>query len=382
MPELNLSLYNALSHFFGSVAISASGENYAVNCPFCGDQRKRLSIHHTWGTYEPGNRWPSLGRAICFNENCMKDQDHPRQLFEMVFAMNGIRSRRKKVVIARPHQPRQPTISPRQIITELPQGDYIPVHQLKPHDEARLYLEQRGFDCEELWQDRRVMYCQIAPDSQPRIDDRLVVPYFTPPPTWDCAANPRQLRLVGYIARRPSADQPFHAGLATKKYLLPGGFSKSQYLYGIEQAIGGESPVMICEGVTDVWRLRRNAVALSGKTMSPEQKRLLLKHFTGRMLVVMLDDDAQEEALAITYQLREGRESQQDIARVVCLCPPPGIKDVGECTFEQIMNWIAKRSGYPLDWLRSEQMAPPHDWVYPAGMEAKRRPTANVQIVR
>ena len=373
---LNHSLYRALERTFGAVFISSSGDNYLVDCPFCGDRRHRLSIHHTWGTFSPGDKWPNLGVALCFNEDCLDLTGRRQELFDMVYPLAG--GGRRRIVSIPSSSRRNPVVSSAKPITELPAGDYIPVQELKAHDEARLYLESRGFDCQQLWAERKVLYCQRAPDSSPRIDDRIVVPYFVPPPTWDKTTDPLQLGMVGYIARRPSEDQDYYVGLTAKKYLMPAGFTKSAYLYGLEQSLYCDGPVVVCEGVTDAWRLRRNAVALTGKTMSPRQVELVLRHFRGRPIVVMLDADAQEEAQRIVEKLTVRRLENGDNAAVLCLPPPRDRKDLAECEFEEVVRLISEATDWSYPKLKNELLTPGPVWKYPtlpvaSGRPAKRR---------
>lgn len=66
------------------------------------------------------------------------------------------------------------------------------------------------------------------------------------------------------------------------------------------------------------------------------------------------------------------RKQEGDDARVVVLTPPPGLKDVGECTFEQIMKRIAKAADYTLDQLNQEYMLMSREWKYPAGLVPER----------
>ena len=364
----NPTLFRALEKRFGTVRISDKGdgtENYSVNCPFCGDQRGRLSIHSSFGTREPGERWARLGMVNCFNEGCLESFERRKELFDYVYTSTGTLplqfpgSRPDKVVtrVARK-------------LSELPRGRYFPVHRLQRHDEARRYLEDRGFDVAQLWEERRVLYCQVSPESRPRIDDRIVVPYFDLPIDWDAKADPSLLQLVGYIARNPGdAEYEGLSGAASTKYLLPSGFAKSDYLYGLEHAANGSGLGVVCEGVTDVWRLRGNAVALTGKTVSATQEELLARQFEGRPLVVLLDADARGEAEDIARRLRKRRGFLKDEAPVYSLAPPKGHKDIGECNFDEAWDAIAECTGNSADELKAAARRAVQEWNYPAPIE-------------
>jgi hypothetical protein len=56
--------------------------------------------------------------------------------------------------------------------------------------------------------------------------------------------------------------------------------------------------MVVCEGVTDVWAVGRQAVALLGKTVSGAQKELLgaWARRTEGLLVLMLDPDAWKDS--------------------------------------------------------------------------------------
>jgi len=54
--------------------------------------------------------------------------------------------------------------------------------------------------------------------------------------------------------------------------------------------------VVVCEGVTDVWKVGPPAVSLFGKVASAEQQQLLIRHWGHGRLYVLLDADADAEA--------------------------------------------------------------------------------------
>ena len=86
---------------------------------------------------------------------------------------------------------------------------------------------------------------------------------------------------------------------------------KSELLYGLHLAINAMREIYVVEGPADAWRVGPGAVALFGKDLSQTQKLLLVHHFIGRRIVVMLDQDAHEEALKIQHDLRLAREQRQ-----------------------------------------------------------------------
>jgi len=113
---------------------------------------------------------------------------------------------------------------------------------------------------------------------------------------------------------------------------------KSQVLYNLPAARKSTGPIIVCEGPTDCWRIGTNSVALLGKSMSRTQKELLLRHFTGRPIVVLLDSDAQAEAQAIQNELKAVRTSQADDVVIAQL--PQGGKDPADFTQEQLLGVV------------------------------------------
>src|SRR5262249_44725052 len=109
-------------------------------------------------------------------------------------------------------------------------------------------------------------------------------------------------------------------------------------LYGLEQVREGTGPVLVTEGPTDVWRAGGDAVALLGKHASDQQIRLIREHLRGRPLVVVLDADAEDEAVKLTDQLRQARAGSRlrpDAAPVVRAVLSEGC-DPCDCSREEL----------------------------------------------
>jgi len=88
------------------------------------------------------------------------------------------------------------------------------------------------------------------------------------------------------------------------KYWTGRGGHKSQWLYGLDDAIGMPF-VIIVEGATSVWRLGSGAVALLGKSASHWQIELIEKHW--RKAIIALDPDAWSAALDVRDLLARRR---------------------------------------------------------------------------
>jgi DNA primase len=119
--------------------------------------------------------------------------------------------------------------------------------------------------------------------------------------------------LVAYTGRWASEEIPQDV----PKYHLPRGFEKRRVLFGLHRVAGAEHVVLV-EGYWSVFRLHAlkiPAVALMGRTLSPEQETLLIESRV-QMLTLMLDGDT------------PGREATDELlprlakpffVRVICL---------------------------------------------------------------
>jgi len=359
MSPLNPELYQALFRYFGNVVINnqggraqvitvpdwarngrpqtriQGGEYYCVNCPFCTDTRHRLNINHLWATDDDGNiGQQNLHLAHCFNEGCIKNREDQLALFDMVFPLGRLLQG-----TPRPIRTEQDTLDEMHVglrRIRLPTG-LVSVNHSRAA-QAGEYLRNRDFDPGDLWRRWRVCFCQRDSRSEPRIArPRIVVPVYDFPGI--------------SIGDEESIDEPILAGWQARvienvprgvpKYLTAKGMRKSALLYGLTAAVDTEGPVVICEGVTDVWRLRTNGIALFGKDMSLRQQRLLIEHFTGRPLVLFLDEDAQDKAREARNRLLTARRAANDRTEVVIARCPADRSDVGDCTTEEAWDQVA-----------------------------------------
>jgi len=218
MPALNPKLFNALERTFGHVTIAnqglqsavrhspnwlrggklradvtSGGEYYRVNCPFCGDTRKRLWFHHMWGTKDEKTNQEFVHLVNCYNEECIDCRDRQIQLSEMVFAY-GREAATPLKNTASPVTTSQANQSP----IRLPTGR-VPINDPRCPAHAKAYLEERGFDVDELWERWKVSYSSMSSDCSPRIKDRIVIPVYHPKRR--LLAEKNKVVLVGWQAR-------------------------------------------------------------------------------------------------------------------------------------------------------------------------------------
>jgi DNA primase len=216
-----------------------------------------------------------LWLACCYNEDCLQVRGQARQLRDRVFCdiLNG-----QQPDPVRPGRARSPR--PMRV---LPAGPVLlPLHRLDPAHPALVYLRQRGFDPIQLSRERYLAYCQECDPLFEMAKHRIIIPILM------------NQQLVGWQARfvgePPDKTVP-------KYYSLPG-MHKSELLCDYDCA--RSSPyVIVCQGATDVWSVGLDAVALLGKKASGAQVRLLRSTWGQGGVIILLDGDAQDEALEL-----------------------------------------------------------------------------------
>ncbi len=322
-------------------ASTARGEQYVIDCPFCHDDRQRLYVSYQYGVTDPKTGSSNLGLWYCQNEKCHEDPAH-RQAFRMMTRLPLGREAR-----ARAQSQPAPTVTPAQTPTEilLPES-LIPISSLLPTYPAAAYLIQRGFDLNELWTTWNVSFCDACYAVRPIATDRIVIPAWRPAKMFASATSePPPLVLGGWQARAIPGFE--HLGGTDAKYISALGMRKSEMLYGLPQALQTIGPIVVVEGPTDAWRIGPGAVALFGKDLSQTQKLLLVHHFAGRPIVVMLDPAAADAAAQVHRELRLVRPASPGDNRVVLAQLPDGCDDPGACSREEIRQAVVAALGMP-----------------------------------
>lgn len=368
---LNPQLYNRLVALFGRVHITNAGipcasqtvpdwnrrarpntsairgadgknvEHYSVNCPFCGDQGGRLSIHYLYGTDQPGLKRAQTHLLKCFNEDCFgADKPNARRAREQLWSR--IRGTGTSFRVEPESPGNKPAPEPRKDI-RLP-TNLVPIVGRTVPDHVRDYLEGRNFDPRELWDRWRVYYCNSCFESGIR-DERLVIPIYGWP---DANKSGHPITLVGWQARLIDDDL---VSKTNPKYRSAAGFPASAAVYGLTWAAAVRGPIVICEGPTDVWRLGTNAVAVFGRKgkLGLAQEQAILAHARGRAVVFFSDANAVDETTAnIQPFLRAARAKGVSIPKCVVAVTPEGRCDPGDCTREEAWETVARALGKPL----------------------------------
>jgi hypothetical protein len=374
MSPLNSALYDALQEVFGEVRIAndgehrrvsyypdfrnpsrltssdtVSGEYYRIKCPYCSDCGFRCWINHEFGELDPKTKRRNLHLWICYNEGCQSSAARREQLFDDLQPATRNQARR---LGRRPSAVQHDTDNThsRPVEIRLPPSFY-PISEVRAAEHPALqYLEERNFSpAMELAERWHLRFTSRSPDSSPPFEDaRIIIPVFAPGPAFSLAdssqspGTPDRV-LAGWQARSIwTADE---GSYSSPKYLSCRGMKKSHILYGLPEAINTRGPVVIVEGVTDVWRLQTNAIALFGKDLSSKQSLLLQHHFSDRPIVVFLDAGTQEASNRAVAAIMRARGVYMNDTKVVTATLPNSRDDVGECSTEEAWDAVAAALG-------------------------------------
>ncbi len=364
---LNPALYEVLQRFAGGVLVSNAGqqqvvrtrpdpdcpthvlteavqhgEQYRVNCAFCGDTRHRLYMSYRYGQPDPRSGRPNHRLWFCQNESrCHTSRTNQNMLRAMTAIPLGCRARNRVLCAVPPAASDSVTDFAPPAPAELPPGS-APIDTLPDSNPAVQYLRGRGFEVAELarvWDVRHVSGWAPTPAA-----NRILIPIYRPAHHFGQAEGESPVTLAGWQAR-------FVGALAdgTPKYLFPSDFKKAKVLYGLPAAMRSSGPVYLCEGTTDVWKLGPGAVAPFGKQISRDQLLLLVHYFRGRPIVVLFDDDAANDAEQVVRDLTLARGFGGGDNRVVLGQLPLGRQDPGDCTPEEIWVAAATALNAPID---------------------------------
>jgi len=368
---LNPSLFHALQARFGEVRVTNAGqqrvarrvpdpmrpgrfitqatqrgEQYALSCPFCNDERQRLYVSCMYGQKDPttGRRNHSLW--FCQNEQCHRPESNRRLFRSMVAVPLGRRGR--AAPMGGTPEPVAPHAQPHEIV--LPEG-LIPINILPPTHPAAAYLIERGFDLDYLARASGVTFCDWCLNCRPIATNRIVAPVYRPSRMFAPTTDPAPPVLAGWQARAV----PGLGSLAgtDAKYVSSEGMQKAELLYGLLPAIESTGPVCLVEGATDCWRIGPGSVAVFGKSLSTTQRLLLVHHFVGRPIVVMLDREAIADAQRIQHELALARGNGDGDNRVVIGELPAHRDDPADCTRDEIDNVVRSALG-PRAWPQAE----------------------------
>jgi hypothetical protein len=298
-----------------------SGEQYNVCCPICKDERFRLYISYAWGL-DDKQKYPTSKLVICHNERCHENFDeeeasrgnlqlwlrqHLRNSYMVALASGAVHI--APVIKERKDEKRIPFPSP----------DCYSQLDLLPSDHpAAVYVRSRKFDPVVLYKDWGVVYATSYPVQANGKDYSWLAGRIFIPTVGD-----------GWQARDIT-------GTAKAKYFSCPGWKKSEGLYNQERA-RDYSFTLLCEGVTDVWRVDGPAVCIFGKTLSNEQVMKIKKNWD--TVGVLLDPDTENDK---GNSLRRAMNQLATAGIKVFRVSLSGEKDAAECEYPHLWDCIER----------------------------------------
>jgi len=238
-------------------------DNYAFNCPFCNHRKPKLEINMV--TNEEGkNFWEcwvckSRGQSIY---SLVKQLNLPKNEAQEVlkYVKKGIKYEYKN-----------------DDVVELPKEFQSLVTASNTSiiaNKIRKYLNERGLSHNDF-----IKY-NIGYTTTGDYGGRIIIPSYS------------ESNRLNYFVGRTYERAYF-------KYKNP---EASKDIVFFENLINWDKPIILCEGAFDAIAIRRNAVPILGKSLSPALwKRLLTGKLTD--IYIALDTDAQVQALEIAEKL-------------------------------------------------------------------------------
>lgn len=288
-PNL-LAVHGAKRGFKDSYKRDTKGEEYQLNCPYCGDTRQRLYINHGWASKDGvTNSWKTF-LAHCHNENCLASPDRQDQLYEYVMRRIHMHKRFDPQMIRSSKAPS--TFDGR------PPGIITPLDQLPISTPGRRYLVDRQFDPDELARDWGVGVVMQA--RHQLFAGRIYIPMMF------------KGQLAGWMCRFP-ADKLGALSLKEaniRKYLFSAGIHTSDMFYNYDQAKNYQFTILV-EGATSAWKAGPWALGCCGNRVHDRQGELLRERAIEGSLdlvVLMLDPDQSAS------EIRQGRPHHQIVA--------------------------------------------------------------------
>ena len=283
------------------IGSSLKGNEQAHHCPFCHHHKKKLQINletqqwHCWVCDSKGKRISSLLRKL------QVDSKQLQKLYEIYgddYVIYSNESEDEKIELRLPSEFKSLLVEPKSI-----NPTYKKVKQ---------YAESRGITIEDI-----IRY-NIGYADSGIYSNRIIIPSYD-----------IDNKLNYFIARSVYEDEKF-------KYKNPP-ISKNIIMF--ENQINWNQPITIVEGVFDAIAVKRNVIPILGKFI-PKKLMENIYHKGVNSINILLDKDAQEEALRYVIQL--GNQGIK-VRNVI-----PSDKDASEMGFSKV-NEMQEYNWLPLD---------------------------------
>jgi len=290
-----ITVINILDETLGT-GTSMKGNEQAHHCPFCHHHKKKLQINletqqwHCWVCDSKGKKIQSLLRRLHTDSHKLK------KIFEIYgddYVTYTPSTEEEKIELRLPNEFKS--------LLKEPTG-FNPTFR-----KVKQYANSRGITKEDIIR-YNIGYCDTGLYS-----GRIIIPSYD-----------SNNRLNYFIARSVFDEEKF-------KYKNP---PVSKNIIMFENQINWKEPITIVEGVFDAMAVKRNAIPILGKFIPRNLNDNIYKQGV-KNINILLDEDAQEQALRYTLQFQnQGIETKNIV---------PSEKDAGEMGFSQI-NSILKES--------------------------------------
>ena len=258
MNDILLSIESVI----GSSTKSTKDER-VFHCPFCYHHKPKLSINFgrrtgfwkCWGCDESGKRFSTLLYRLGYSRKEIKDilQDHE----DFSYKKEQKEENTRKISLPREYKP-----------LWHPNNGFEYPNAIK-------FLKDRGLTKYDIYR-YQIGYCEDG-----LYKSRIIIPSYD-----------NEMKL-NYFVSRCYYDSPL-------KYKNPPA-SRNNIIF--ENLINWKMPVVLVEGIFDAITVRRNSIPLLGKIMSDKLKQTLINTKPPEVYV-MLDEDAQREAMKIEQYLK------------------------------------------------------------------------------
>jgi len=268
----NALLLNHVEKVLGKGKPTSKG-NYSFNCPFC-SRTNKLEINFTPDKHQrnPWHCWTCDSRGKTIYALFKKAKINPKYIAALKPLIPQIYNGVTEVLDSPPPPP-----------LELPK-EYKELHKISPSDikahKAIQYLKSRGLSKADI------LKYNIGYADGGIYNNHIIIPSYD-----------KDYKLNYFIAR--SLDQD-----AYNKYKNP---PTDRNIIIFESFINWNLPIILCEGIFDAIAIKRNAIPILGKNISPYLLGKILNH--SKEIYISLDKDAQSQALKYAKKfIDEGKQ--------------------------------------------------------------------------
>ena len=280
---------------------SMKNDEQAHFCPFCHHHKKKLQVNiktqywHCWVCDAKGRKIQRLLKRLHVDARRLK------KLYDIYgddYVVYTKDTEDEKVELRLPTEFKS--------LLKVPQG-ISPVYR-----KALKYAEDRGITKEDITK-YNIGYCDGGMYS-----NRIIIPSYD-----------MDNRLNYFIARYVHPEEKF-------KYKNPP-VSKNVIMF--ENQINWNEPITLVEGVFDAMAVKRNSIPILGKFVPKKLNDAIFKNGVSS-INILLDEDAQEQALHYTMQFQNQGITTKNIK--------PTDKDASDMGFTEVNNKLkeSKKTGF------------------------------------